>query len=487
MASIMQPRLESSSSTAAMQGESLTSPLTMSPASTNLEIDASLPASVSADIGLQFYDQYKRDLNEYRSIFNKHMKNKPVKHDRVFVLMWTWADGIDDLGVKEEVDRLEDVFKNTYSFQVERKELNTLEKASHQLNSFLSSFMALHDESNTLLIFYYAGHGLYEDNTVVFTGTTAGQTVEEKERNNVAWSSSEHNIKARSADVLVIFDCCSAGGFGGYATGRASRQTPFQCIAACGSFERTPKPGPTSFTSALIWALKGLRSHHPFTSRNLLDKIKEHEQLPKTQHPTLLRRDEYNDALVWIAPLKLAKNESVTTRSERRNPSHEYLDLRLNFYRRVRKNDAEMVAKCLSKLIHEDRAFQAKHIVLLDKTSAHSKAIVNFTSGINKKRKRSTSSLSQSPTALGPDLPSVPYTNGFPDSAIEVDQIGLPPHKRQRLMDPYVETLQPQTAFYHFRMALHCSLQSVRSQIGRFADRIRPSVRETDDSLSDID
>jgi hypothetical protein len=69
-----------------------------------------------------------------------------------------------------KVTRLEEVFRDKYSFGVERKVLDSLEKASHQLNAILSSFMAKYDESNTLLIFYYAGHGLYEDNTVVLTG-----------------------------------------------------------------------------------------------------------------------------------------------------------------------------------------------------------------------------------------------------------------------------------------------------------------------------
>jgi hypothetical protein len=241
--------------------------------------------------------------------------------------------------------------------------------------------------------------------------TTAQQTREEKERNNVAWSSAEHNIKAKSADVLVIFDCCHAGGFGGYRSGRATRQLPFQCMAACGTFGRTPKPGPTSFTSALIWALNELRLHHPFTSRGLLTKIKEYDQLEDPEQPALLKRDEYNDELVWIAPLKIARDESVTTKSERRDPSHEYIDLRFNYYRRVEKSDPEMLARCLSKLVQKNHHFQAKHIALLDKSSVHSKAIVNFTSNINRKRKRSMSSLSQSPASPEPDPPSSHYHN----------------------------------------------------------------------------
>ncbi|KAI4947301.1 hypothetical protein J4E91_006653 [Alternaria rosae] len=227
----------------------------------------------------------------------------------------------------------------------------------------------------------------------MFSGATTQQFTEEDNRNKIAWSSAEQNIKPNRADVLVIFDCCGAGGFGGQEF-RAIRRPPFQCIAACDFMERTPKPGPTSFTSALIWALEELRSDHHFTSIDLIDKIRCYPQLRQDQKVNLRKRDNNNDELVWIAPQKLEKNESVSTESERRNPSHEYMDLRLNFYRRLEIEDATRVAKCLSKLIQEKPEFQAKHIVLLDKTSSHSKAVRNFSLNVHEKRKRSTLGLS---------------------------------------------------------------------------------------------
>lgn len=53
-----------------------------------------------------------------------------------------------------------------------------------------------------------------------------------------------------------------------------------------------------------------------------------------------------------------------------------------------------------------------------------------------------------------------------------------PPNpKRKRQADTHyavhVEPPEPQNALYHFRMALHYSLQNVRFRIGRFADRVR--------------
>ena len=69
-----------------------------------------------------------------------------------------------------QVDRLQHVFEKTYSFVVVRGELTNLGRASHQLNLLLSSFMNAHDEPDTLLLFYYAGHGICRDNTLHLVG-----------------------------------------------------------------------------------------------------------------------------------------------------------------------------------------------------------------------------------------------------------------------------------------------------------------------------
>jgi hypothetical protein len=43
------------------------------------------------------------ELEEHKVIFDTHMRNKPVKHKHVHVLIWTWAEALDDLNVKFEV------------------------------------------------------------------------------------------------------------------------------------------------------------------------------------------------------------------------------------------------------------------------------------------------------------------------------------------------------------------------------------------------
>jgi len=60
------------------------------------------------------------------------------------------------------VERLADVFERQYYFKVYKKRLHTLEgrPASHQMNLHLAQFIYDEDGHDTLLVIYYAGHGI---------------------------------------------------------------------------------------------------------------------------------------------------------------------------------------------------------------------------------------------------------------------------------------------------------------------------------------
>jgi hypothetical protein len=154
-----------------------------------------------------------------------------------------------------------------------------------------------------------------------------------------------------------------------------------------------------------MWSLTQLRTEAPFTSITLVDTIKKYKHLPKTQHPELLRRDEFADNLVWIAPLINGPQPEAIAKSEHRNPRHEYIDLRFNFYRRVEPHDAENLAKHLSRLVNHEELFAAKHISLLDISSTFSKAITVWRKpGMSSKRK----SISTTSTFAKVDMPDRP-------------------------------------------------------------------------------
>jgi hypothetical protein len=254
---------------------------------------------------------------------------------------------------------------------------------------------------------------------------TSAQQTEKERKNNVAWKGAENCIRASESDVLVIFDCCAAGGFGGVDASMRSGPLPFQCLAACRHSERTRAPGKQSFTSALIWALKDIQRETPgqFTSNNLLAKVKEYEHLPSNQEPQLLKRDVYNTGLIWLGPLNLQ------AQAEYRNPTHEYIDLRLNFYNRVEQDDVKCVARHLSKLIQDDNTFNVKHVVLLNKTSTFYFAAAAFSQGIDRRRKDSLlSPVAQSPQTYRRRRTSS-VTSHFAEVSEEVDITSADPGK----------------------------------------------------------
>jgi hypothetical protein len=52
-------------------------------------------------------------------------------------------------------------FREQVWIEVERHQLSTLEKAHHELNEYLAYLMKRFDNMNTLLVFYYVGHGFH--------------------------------------------------------------------------------------------------------------------------------------------------------------------------------------------------------------------------------------------------------------------------------------------------------------------------------------
>jgi hypothetical protein len=197
-----------------------------------------------------------------------------------------------------------------------------------------------------------------------------------------------------------------------------------------------------------------------------LKKIEGSKKLPEGQCPQLLRRDESDVGLIWIAPQKLGQDDPVPTESVYRDPSHGYLDLRFNFYRRVQQQDVIDVAKSLSKLI-EGHDCEAKHIMLLDKSSLVENCAMMFKNAVTLKRKRSVSTLGRSSSTFAD-------TSMLTVSLTEA--MSAPRPKRSRSADIHAETVVPQNTFYHLRMALHCSLQGAKSRIGWFADRVSRSI-----------
>jgi hypothetical protein len=85
-------------------------------------------------------------------------------HRKAAVLMISWAEGLDDLHTAKEVDELEAVFVQLFHYTVIKAQLIRGKPPAVQVNFHLARFVDDHDSDSTLLIVYYAGHGIPGDN-----------------------------------------------------------------------------------------------------------------------------------------------------------------------------------------------------------------------------------------------------------------------------------------------------------------------------------
>ena len=83
-------------------------------------------------------------------------------HRDTAVLMVSWAEKCDDLGTKTEVDELESVFTGLFHYTVRKQQLSESggKRPSLQISKYLLDFVYEFDSDSTMLIVYYAGHGI---------------------------------------------------------------------------------------------------------------------------------------------------------------------------------------------------------------------------------------------------------------------------------------------------------------------------------------
>ncbi|KAG9237399.1 hypothetical protein BJ875DRAFT_493326 [Amylocarpus encephaloides] len=218
----------------------------------------------------------------------KHKKNRFTFH-KAAVLLLSWAEDFDDLKTGPEVNELERVFKDVLNFETRRKLLGHADKtAQAQVNFFISSFVHDYDDSGTILIVYYAGHGSQSESKdgLLLKGDKSSNS---SERGEIVWNSVDGIIKQTKSHVLVIFDCCHAGALQDSYRGDPTRA--FEYLAATTESGTTRQPGPRSFTTALISALQSLvKRRKSFLISELLQCIINQPGFPEDQFPMLLER-----------------------------------------------------------------------------------------------------------------------------------------------------------------------------------------------------
>ncbi|KAK9788202.1 hypothetical protein AB5N19_02982 [Seiridium cardinale] len=321
-----------------------------------------------------YQDEAETRDSKFKSVWDNEMgnlKNKYIPYQKAFVLLLSWDEAIDDLKTDKEVTALDNLFTQKFKYGTIRKILikDPRRSAQAQVNRHLAEFVDDHDDTNTLLVVYYAGHGRPGNvpGVLRLTGSTSWRTDIDSELHEIIWSSAEHNIKKTRADVLVIFDCCHAGELERNVRGHYTRRA-FEFLAATSAKSTTRKPGKESFTSALIWSLSELVKQGSFSTQELLRSIQnDAPDFPQEQSPRLSERQPSSQRKIMFAPLteeyvKQAKEASESDDEEDLNQEmRQDLLLRFGFGQEITEPMVKEIASNMQRLVH-DRDIKAKTV-----------------------------------------------------------------------------------------------------------------------------
>ncbi|MCJ1229928.1 hypothetical protein MMC12_006599 [Toensbergia leucococca] len=291
-------------------------PNNLAAAHLNGSLQPSMPPSKHKrphDSSIVLYEDNLEQLNSTcQLVWTKSMENghysSSVTYKKAHVLLLSWDSELDDLEVGEEVNALGAVFEETFNFQVqcERLKQHKNKTAQAYINKIVADWVWEYDGPRTLLIVYFAGHGRKgaKPGDLHLAGKTSPTDIR-AHLDSVIWNRTEENLRDTQADVLEIFDCCYAGNIAVTRGGAQGYERSFEFLAAADADFRTPGPGETSFTSALIWALKDLaEKSHRFTTCDLLNKIrKDAPNFSREQIPILSKRDKIASEFIVLEPL----------------------------------------------------------------------------------------------------------------------------------------------------------------------------------------
>jgi hypothetical protein len=233
--------------------------------------------------------QYHIGLQEFgegleaaaRAVFPNYTKSR---YTNVFVLMLCWEDENPQLPVSIEIQKLLEVFRDTYNYATEIWKIP--DQSCHStLNKKILDFTEISGDSKEhLKIVYYAGHARLTKNRLltwtrsvwllklstnfVFLSISSWRCNEQSKYPTVKWSGIQNVLEEAQSDVLILLDCCAAG-----ALNTLEGNGVTELLSACGYNASANGVGQYSFTNALILELTSLSTGPPFTVAYLYNNI----------------------------------------------------------------------------------------------------------------------------------------------------------------------------------------------------------------------
>ncbi|KAL8819994.1 MAG: hypothetical protein Q9223_001699 [Gallowayella weberi] len=302
----------------------------------------------------------EEEASRYQVLWTNEMAKGKYRstslYNKVEVLLLCWQVADSDMNTAGEVEDLKSVFEKDFGYHTttERLVANPEKKLQVQVNAKVATFVDRHDGQDTLLIVYYAGHGLPGEffGDLVLQGYSfhvdlmnAAETSPNLQSNEPKRPPEYRTARTKpfSVEQFRGFTTTCRGGCPGnirlvssilYTSIPLQESDPgilavtlvhwdrlFEYLAAAKAHGLTGVPGPTSFTRALIYALKALvkeKKEGRFTTDELLRKIKtDAPEFPRDQEPVISDRNNKKTSAGRIMLHPLRHNSAA------RQPSHE--------------------------------------------------------------------------------------------------------------------------------------------------------------------
>lgn len=162
-------------------------------------------------------------------------------------------------------------------------------------------------------------------------------------------------LKKTKSDVLEIFDCCHAGLLCAPYKFRGSSTRCFDILAACSREERTPEPGPYSFTKALTWALRRLSKQKGFSTLDLYNRIHDAPKFDGKRQPQVYGgRFESHSEYLWLAPIPESGQEGPGITPQQRDEEvkqETMVDIRYHYEGEVNTDDLKALTKAIKNML----------------------------------------------------------------------------------------------------------------------------------------